>query len=501
MAYLVKYGDATLFTPGDDDYAIHGARLSQSADGVARFEFTVPPTHPEIDIIAVRDMAHPVEVYFDGVLLFSGFVSSLTTGLWLETTVTCQSFLALLGDVTVRYKPTYRDGNHVLAELIGIWSNLTTWGGEIDQKKVEFAVDPQSQASQVGYEDPSTHALVVDADTMTPKGILQIILDSMVEPYGAFIRTRKAQDGTYLVGVFPNAPDTSTQTVYLGENLLDYSYTETDEGMYNACLPVGGAVDPRTVDRGRSNVVLGAAVSVGDRWINIRTTSGTSHVTTGDVLVIGGKHGYAVEGGANHSDFGTGGISVQVTPRAEASFSAGTALYIQSQELYQKDENCTLMDINGDFGQWRVDYDLVYNVASAKTYGMKCWTYQDNDIRDAYALRNKAKAMTVPKLDFKRSLTVSALDMAFYLQGYDHLQAGQKLHVVSEPHGLDAVMYVRTADIDLDNPSNTRYVLGTVERTLSRQVRGVDAGVKANTDNFIKELNNRIPESTIRELQ
>lgn len=501
MAYLVKYGDRPLFVPGDDNYAIHGARLSQSADGVARFEFTVPPTHPEADSLAVRDMANPVEVFFDGVLLFSGFVSSLTDTLWLETTVTCQSFLALLDGVTVRYKPTYRDGNHVLAELIGIWSNLTTWGGEIEQKKVEFAVDPQSQASQVGYEDPSTHALVVDADTMTPKGILQIILDSMVEPYGAFIRTRKAQDGTYLVGVFPNAPDTSTQAVYLGENLLDYSYTETDEGMYNACLPVGGAVDPRTVNRARTDVVLGAGVSAGSRWVNIKTTSGTAVVSTGDVLVIGGKHGYAIEGGVSNTEFGTGGVNVQVTPPVETAFNAGAGAYLQQQELYQKDENCTLMDINGDVGQWRVDYDLVYHVQNAKTYGVKCWTYQDNDIRDAYALRNKAIAMTAPKLDFKRSLTVSALDMAFYLQGYDHLQAGQKLRVVSEPHGLDAIMYVRTADIDLDNPTNTRYVLGTVERTLSRQVRGVDAGVKANTDNFIKELNNRIPESAIRRLQ
>lgn len=498
MAYLVKYGDAVLFEPGSDTLAMHGAKLSQSADGVARFEFTIPPTHPEIDSLAVHDMDNPVEVYFDETLLFSGFIASLTTSLWLETTVVCQSFIALLDGVLVRYKPTYRDGNHVLAELIGMWSNLTSRGLDATGDKVEFAVDPQSQASSVGYEDPTTHNLVVDADTTTPKGILQIILDSMVEPYGAFIRVKKANDGTYLVGVFPNAPDTSDQVVMLGDNLIDYSYTETDEGMYNTCLPVGGASEPRTASIGFQSVKIADAVTAGSRSVKVKTTSGTAVMSRGMVLVVG-KQGVAVEGGP-YGEFGTSGITVQVTPPFENAVSSGTSAYLQYDKLYQRDATCTLMEATLS-GDWFADFDLVYNIDSVDAYGIKCWTFQDNDIRDPYALLNKAIAMTEPKLDFKRSLTVSALDMAFYLPNHAHLQAGQKLRVISEPHGLDAVMYVRTADIDLDNPSNTRYVLGTVERTLSRQVRGANAGVKSNTDNFIKELNNRIPDSTIGALQ
>ena len=91
--------------------------------------------------------------------------------------------------------------------------------------------------------------------------------------------------------------------------------------------------------------------------------------------------------------------------------------------------------------------------------------------------------------------------MVFYLSGYTHLQAGQQLRVISEPHGLDTVMYVRTADINLDDPSQTKYVLGTIGHALSRHVRQVESNVKTGADNFIKELNNRIPSSVIAGLQ
>ena len=501
MAYLVKYGTDILFEPGSDDYAIHNASLSQTADGVATFKFTMPPTHPLINSVSVRDMSKPVEVWFDTTLLFSGFVASMTDTLWLETDVSCKSYVALLNDTMTRYKPTNSQANYVLAELIGMWANLTTWGSEIPQKLIEFAVDPQSQANQVGYQDPNAARLIVDAETTTPKGILDIIKDSIIEPYGAFLRTRKASDGTILVGIFPSAPDTSTQVVQLGENLIDYNYTETDEGMYNTCLPMGGASEARALDGGyQGNIVVASNVQAGQRQITIRTNSGTANVVTGNVLVIGGKYGYAVEGG-NTGDFGTGGITVEVTPPIEQNISAGTGLYIQKQALYQKDENCTLMDIPGYENGWRVDYDLVYNVDSVAAYGMRCWTFQDNDIRDPYALRNKAIAQTAAKLEFKRSLSVSAIDMAFYLSGYEHLQAGQKLRVVSPPHGLDAVMYVRTADINLDDPGQTRYVLGTLGCSLTRNVKHVENNVKTGADNFIKELNNRIPSSVIGGLQ
>lgn len=501
MAYLVKYGDSILFEPGNDERPMHDARLSQTADGVARFEFTLPPSHPVLDSMELRDITNLVTVEFEGEELFSGYVSSMTTTLWLEVKCTCVSELSLLDGVMVRYSPTRRDAAHVLAELLGIWANLTTYSYEFPEGKIEFAVDPQSQAGSVGYEDPTTGNLVVDAATTTPKGILEIIKTSILEPYGAFLRLRKA-DGMRLVGIFPNAPDTSTQVVNLGENLLDYNYTETDEEMYNACLPVGGAIDERSPVRGlRSGLVVAEAASAGQRSVKVKTTSGSVETAWGDVIVFSGKYGHAIEGtgsGTNPDTIGTGGLWLTLTPPLSNDLAAGASCYIQDDPLYQVDGTCTLMrSIPNISDEWRIDYDIFYSYSSVRAHGMKCFTFQDNDIRDAWSLRNKAYAILRERVDFKRSLTVSALDMAFYVTGQKHLQSGQKLRVVSEPHGLDTVMYVRTADINLDDPSLTSYTLGTVEQTLSRQVRGVEDGVRTGSDNFIKELNNRISSSTI----
>lgn len=500
MAYLVKYGDTVLFEPGSDERVMHGAKLSQTADGVTRFDFTLPPGHPALSEISIRDMAHPVTVYFDGTELFYGFVKSRTTSLWLEESFSCVSYLALLDELLVRYKPTYRRGHYVLAELMAMWNNLTTHTYEFYEGKIEFGVDPQSAAVQVGYEDPSTGTIVVDAETTTPKSILSIIKDSMLDPYGAFIRMRRQDNGTLMVGVFPDAPDTSTQTVNLGENLLDYSYTETDEGMYNACLPVGGAIDHRELDRvykAYTNVRVAEAASAGARYIKLKASSGTAYAHGGGSVMIG-RYGYAVEG--NGGELTTEPRQILISPPLTAGVSENASVTTNSTELYQYDDTCTLLNAGGAADEWSWDYNIAYNKTSVRAHGMKMFTFTDNDIRDAQTLFNKAKAMIIARLDFKRSLTVSALDMAFYLPSQKHLQAGQKLRVVSEPHGLDAVMYVRTADIDLDDPSQTKYVLGTVERTLSRQVRETAGNVRTGSDNFIKELNNRVTSTEIGRL-
>ena len=502
MAYRVYYGDTLIYEAGNDELPMHNASLSQAADGVAKFKFTLPPTHPAVDTITLRDLTNLIEVFFDNTQLFSGFVSSKTTTLWLETEFNCVSELQLLDELLVRYKPTYKKAQYVLAELLSMWNNLTTHTYQFYEGKIEFAVDPQSKANQVGYENPDDGTPIIDAETTSPKSVLAILRDAIVSPYGAFIRMRKDAHGTRLIGIFPNAPDTSTQVVNLGENLLDYNYTETDEGMYNACIPIGGSLDQRTMPEiynVNTNIVVAAAASAGDRTISLRTTSGTAYLHGGGSLIISRKYGHALEGNVGVY-LTTEPRTVTLSPPLSANVAANARCYEASFSLYQYDDTATLLGFDSIADTWSWDFNVMYNRPSVRAHGMKMMTFQDNEIRDAHALFNKAKAMLIPRLDFKRSLTISALDMAFYLTGYVHLQAGQQLRVVSEPHGLDTIMYVRTADINLDDPSQTKYVLGTVERTLSAQVRNVEGNVRTGSDNFIKELNNKIKPAEIRRL-
>ncbi len=58
------------------------------------------------------------------------------------------------------------------------------------------------------------------------------------------------------------------------------------------------------------------------------------------------------------------------------------------------------------------------------------------------------------------TVTVKAVDLALVSDRYDHLRVGQAVRVRSRPHGLDEWLIVSSADIDLQDPSQTEYVLG-----------------------------------------
>ena len=501
MPYLVKYGNEVLFQPGDDERQIYGASISQKADGVSTFTFTVPPGHPVLDSMELRDFANMVEVTFDGKSLFRGVVTSMTTDIRLQTTVSCRSELLLLEGVLTRYAPTDKRASTALAELLSIYENYINYEYGEHNDAMSFTVDPESQAHLVGYEDPTSGRLIVDAEAKTPTSILEIIRHAILEPYGAFIRTRRDASGRMLIGLYPQAPDSSTQVVQLGENLLDYAYTESDDGMYNACVPVGGSVEERT-GAGRRNVQIAQAAAPGDRYLMLRVTSGTTYVDSGESIIVNGKYGFVheIHPGEGYTIVITNEPTmVRVDPPVPVSFQAGLSAYINGRAMYSMDGTQTGM---GTFDAtladgFRKDYDIVYHFPSARANGIRCFTFQDSSILDADVLVSKAMAMVKTVLEPTRSLTVKALDMAFYLPGYSHLTAGEKLRVVSEPHGLDTVMYVRTARIDLDDPSRTEYVLGTTESAVTKAIRRTNANVRLGSDNLIKEMNNRISSATV----
>lgn len=67
------------------------------------------------------------------------------------------------------------------------------------------------------------------------------------------------------------------------------------------------------------------------------------------------------------------------------------------------------------------------------------------------------------------TVSVKAVDMALYKEGYDHLRVGQAVHVRSALHGIDGYMAVQDMDLDLEDPSQTSYTLGVSYDTLTGQ--------------------------------
>ena len=79
----------------------------------------------------------------------------------------------------------------------------------------------------------------------------------------------------------------------------------------------------------------------------------------------------------------------------------------------------------------------------------------------------------------KTTIEVSAVDLALFMDnGYDHLDIGQAARVRSRPHKVDEYLVVSDINLDLSDPSNTKYTLG----------EGVDT-LTGKTSGYIKQLN------------
>lgn len=495
MPYLVKYGNEVLYEPASDSRAIHNATLQQKADGFSTFKFTIPPTHPLINTVDIYDADSAIEVSYDGVILFRGTATSITELLTLEKEVNCESELAYLNRVYTRYAPSDKRASTALAELIAIYNSYANLWGSAGIYKFLFAIDPESRADEVGYIDPDSNVQVVDAETSSPDTILNILKTSILDDYGAFLRVRYDGNGNRLIGVFPDAPDTSTQVVTFGENMIDYRYTISDENMFNACFPIGGASDELMAESPQY-LVLAADTVPGQRQISLRTNGGTATVSTDGIMLIG-KYSFVAEPNGSVT-IGTSPVSVTVDPVMPYVIPAGTAVKYVGHAPLMFDGTTTLGRLPEiTVGEYAADFEIVYHIDTVNRRGLKCTTYQDNNIKDARVLLNKSIAMLDATLQPTVSLTVKAIDMAFYASGYQHLQAGQRLRVISPPHGIDAFMYVSQADLNLDDPGQTVYTLGTRDKSITRNMTRANNGIKNVRDNVIVELNNRIPSSVI----
>lgn len=66
-----------------------------------------------------------------------------------------------------------------------------------------------------------------------------------------------------------------------------------------------------------------------------------------------------------------------------------------------------------------------------------------------------------------RTITLNAIDMHFIDGSAEAIRVGDKVHIVSNPHGIDIEKVCCKIDIDLENPENTQYIFGEAPKTLT----------------------------------
>lgn len=143
----------------------------------------------------------------------------------------------------------------------------------------------------------------------------------------------------------------------------------------------------------------------------------------------------------------------------------------------QSDSKITISSVNGG-------KDYIEDAAGIALYG-RIWGVTEFDTKDASTLLEMAKENLQKRLKETITITISAVDLHLLDVNAESFHVGDKVRVISPPHGIDAEYTCTAISLDLVNPDQSEYTFGTPETGMasttaatSKAVEVVDSSVE-----------------------
>lgn len=143
----------------------------------------------------------------------------------------------------------------------------------------------------------------------------------------------------------------------------------------------------------------------------------------------------------------------------------------------QSDSKITIASVNDG-------KDYLEDAAGIALYG-RIWGVTEFDTKDASKLLEMAKENLQKRLKETITITISAVDLHLLDVNAESFHVGDKVRVVSTPHGIDTEYTCTAISLDLVNPDQSEYTFGTPETGMasttaatSKAVEVVDTSVE-----------------------
>lgn len=429
--YIVKYGKEYLHDPNVDDCLLVDLSLDAEENTCGYCDFTIYPSHPMYDKLKERDADNPITVYDGDILLFNGFIYELGKEFYLDGKVKCKGELDYLRESIVRPYSTLQNGygSQPPTSVNGYFEWLISQHNEQVKDNKRFTVGINQGASL----DPNNY--IYRESTKYPttwKEIGEKLLDDL----GGYLRIRHEGDTRY-IDYLSEWTDTNTQILDFGKNLTDYTQTDDSESIATFVVPLGA------------------------RMSDTEYSYNDGYYQTTDKTMSSEKEYYT------KSDNGYTKVSDDVT-----SFEAGVTYY-EYFELF--DESSLSLTITGldnkeyDTEGYRKSGDIIYCESAVQKYGWIGVTYENTDITTKEQLVSKSIIALKELISPKRTIEIKAVDMHLINPDINPIRIGEYVRVRSKPHNLDSYFLCTSIDLDLNNPENSTYTLGTTFDTLTGQ--------------------------------
>ena len=430
--YFVKYGKEYLYDPRVQDCVIFEPFLECEENTCGFFDFTIYPDHPLYDKLKERDSSNPVEVYDDDILLFGGFIYELGKEFYLSGQVKCKGELAYLKESIVRPYSTIQRGygSTVPTTVNGYFEWLIyQHNAQVDSTKQfkiginqGYALDTNNYIYRESNQYPNT---------------LDEINEKILNELGGYLRIRH-ENGERYIDLLYEWTDENAQILDFGINLTDYNQTDSSLDVYTYVIPLGAKMKDTEYS-----------------YFN-------GYFVTQDTTVDPEKDYY--EKKLND------GVYTYSLCYDLKSFETGVTYYEYDENYDESELSLTISDIaDGPIGidDYKKVGDYIYCMSAVNKYGFIGYTYEDQDITTTDNLIVASILSLKSCISPIRTIEIKAVDMHLVNPDIKPIRVGEYVRVRSNPHKFDSYMLCTSITLNLDNPSNSVYTLGTTFDTLT----------------------------------
>ena len=194
------------------------------------FEFSILPKHPHYE--EVNELTSVITAYDGDEEIFCGRVVEITKDLYNRKKVICEGELAYFNDSIQR--PAKYQG-------LTVRGYLETLVNIHNQQVKNQGIDKTFKVGAVTVQDNNDYVYKYTNWEST----LEVIKTDLLNTYGGYLRIRK-ENGVRYIDYLADYPNTNTQVIEFGSNLLDFTHDMVASDIVTAVIPLGARLEDVT---------------------------------------------------------------------------------------------------------------------------------------------------------------------------------------------------------------------------------------------------------------
>ena len=228
--YRVYCNDSPLYDLRDEDLVLISPTVKIGENTAGSFEFSILPKHPHYE--EVNELTSVITAYDGDEEIFCGRVVEITKDLYNRKKVICEGELAYFNDSIQR--PARYQG-------LTVRGYLETLVNIHNQQVKNQGIDKTFKVGAVTVQDSNDYVYKYTNWEST----LEVIKTDLLETYGGYLRIRK-ENGVRYLDYLADYPNTNTQVIEFGSNLLDFTHDMVASDIVTAVIPLGARLEDVT---------------------------------------------------------------------------------------------------------------------------------------------------------------------------------------------------------------------------------------------------------------